>query len=101
MSFEQAAMLLLLAGMLVVFALDCCRMESVALVGLGAGLVLGLVRPAQAFTGFSSPAFVTVVEVLLIVQVIGRSGILDPLARGIPEVARSETGILAILCTVT
>jgi di/tricarboxylate transporter len=101
MSFDQAAILLLLAGMLVAFALDRFRMEVVALVGLGSGLVLGLITPAQAFTGFSNPAFVTVVEVLLIVQVIGRSGILDPLARGIPEVARSETGILAILCTVT
>ncbi|RWK76131.1 MAG: hypothetical protein EOR51_30120 [Mesorhizobium sp.] len=41
------------------------------------------------------------VEILLIVQVIGRSGILDPFARRIPEVARSETGILAILCNLT
>ncbi|RWJ04816.1 MAG: hypothetical protein EOR25_29865 [Mesorhizobium sp.] len=32
---------------------------------------------------------------------IGRSGILDPFARRIPEFARSETGILAILCNLT
>jgi di/tricarboxylate transporter len=101
MNFEQAAILLLLAGMLVIFAFDRVRMEVVALGGLGIGLALGLVTPAQAFTGFSNPAFVTVVEILLIVQVIGRSGILDPFARRIPEVARSETGILAVLCTVT
>jgi di/tricarboxylate transporter len=101
MNFEQAAILLLLAGMLIIFAFDRIRMEIVALGGLGIGLALGLVAPAQAFTGFSNPAFVTVVEILLIVQVIRRSGILDPLARRIPEVARSETGILAILCTVT
>jgi di/tricarboxylate transporter len=101
MNFEQAAILLLLAGMLVVFAFDRIRMEVVALAGLAIGLALGLVTPAQAFSGFSNPAFITVVEILLIVQVLGRSGILDPLARRIPEVARTETGILAILCALT
>jgi di/tricarboxylate transporter len=101
MNFEQAAILLLLAGMLVVFAFDRIRMEVVALAGLAIGLALGLVAPADAFSGFSNPAFVTVVEILLIVQVLGRSGILDPLARRIPEVARTETGILAILCALT
>ena len=101
MNFEQAAILLLLAGMLVVFAFDRIRMEVVALAGLAIGLALGLVAPAEAFSGFSNPAFITVVEILLIVQVLGRSGILDPLARRIPEVARTETGILAILCALT
>ncbi|WP_394893155.1 SLC13 family permease [Mesorhizobium sp. AaZ16] len=101
MNFEQAAILLLLAGMLVVFAIDRIRMEVVALAGLAIGLLIGLVAPAEAFSGFSNPAFVTVVEILLIVQVLGRSGILDPLARRIPEVARTETGILAILCALT
>jgi di/tricarboxylate transporter len=101
MNFEQAAIVLLLVGMLIVFGFDRMRMEIVALAGLGTGLAFGLVTPAKAFIGFSNPAFITVVEILLIVQVIGRSGILDPFARRIPEVARSETGILAILCTVT
>src|SRR5918994_7169608 len=101
MNFEQAAILLLLAGMLVVFAFDRIRMEVVALAGLAIGLALGLVATADAFSGFSNPVFVTVVEILLIVQVLGRSGILDPLARRIPEVARTETGILAILCALT
>lgn len=101
MNFEQAAILVLLVGMLIVFALDRIRMEVVALGGLGIGLALALVTPAQAFSGFSNPAFITVVEILLIVQVLGRSGILDPLARRIPEIAGSETRILAVLCVVT
>ena len=101
MDFEQAAILLLLVSMLVLFALGRIRMEVVALSGLGTGLALGLVTPAQAFSGFSSPAFITVVEILLVVQVLGRSGILDPLARRIPHIAQSEIGILAALCAVT
>jgi di/tricarboxylate transporter len=101
MIFEQAAILILLVGMLVVFALDRIRMELVAMGGLGLGVALGLVGPADAFTGFSNPAFITVVEILLIVQVLGRSGILDPMARRVSEVASSETGVLAVLCTAT
>lgn len=101
MSFEQAAILVLLAAMLVIFALDRVRMEVVALAGLGLGVALGLVEAGEAFAGFANPAFVTVVEILLIVQVLGRSGILDPMARRIPQIARTETGILAILCSVT
>lgn len=101
MSLEQAAILVLLVGMLIVFALDRIRMELVALGGLGLGVALGLVELAKAFTGFSNPAFVTVVEILLIVQVLGRSGMLDPLARRISEFASTETGVLAVLCTAT
>ena len=101
MSFEHAAILVLLVGMLIVFALDRIRMELVAIGGLGLGVALGLVGPADAFTGFSNPAFVTVVEVLLIVQVLGRSGILDPLARRVSEIASTETGVLAVLCATT
>ncbi len=101
MSFEQAAILILLTSMLIVFALDRFRMELVAVGGLGLGVALGLVGPAEAFTGFSNPAFVTVVEILLIVQVLGRSGILDPLAKSVSSVASTETGILAMLCVVT
>ena len=59
------------------------------------------VAPAQALAGFSNPAFITVVEILLIVQVLGRSGVIDPLSQRIPEIARTETGVLALLCTVT
>lgn len=101
MNFEQVALLALLVGMLVIFAADRIRMEAVALGGLGLALAVGLVAPADAFSGFANPAFITVVEILLIVQVLGRSGILDPLSRRIPEIATGETGVLAILCTVT
>ena len=101
MSFEQAAILILLVGMLIVFALDRIRMELVAVGGLGLGVALGLVGPAEAFSGFSNSAFVTVVEILLIVQVLGRSGTLDPLARRVHSVASTETGVLTVLCVVT
>ena len=52
MSLEQAAILILLVCMLIVFSLDRIRMELVAVGGLGLGVALGLVGPADAFAGF-------------------------------------------------
>ena len=48
MTFEQAAIILLLVTMLVVFAVDRWRMEVVALAGLGAGVMFGLVPITDA-----------------------------------------------------
>lgn len=101
MTFEQAAILVLLVGMLAVFALDRIRMEMVALGGLAIALLLGLVPMGLAFSGFANPAFITVVEILLIVQVLGRSGLLDRLSARIPGMGLGETGIATILCGVT
>jgi Di- and tricarboxylate transporters len=99
--YGSLALLVLLVGMLVLFALDRVRMEVVALGGLALGVTFGLVSPTGAFAGLASPAFVTVVEILLIVQVLGRSGVLDPLARRIPQAARSPIGIMALLTGIT
>ncbi|MBB4002155.1 di/tricarboxylate transporter [Aurantimonas endophytica] len=87
--------------MLIVFALDRIRMEVVALGGLGLGVALGLVPPVQAFAGFSHPAFITVVEILLIVQVLGHSAILDAVTRRIPVIAPTEIRVLTVLCLLT
>ncbi len=101
MNFPQAAIILLLVGMLVVFALDRIRMEIVALAGLAIGVALQLVPPEDAYSGLANPAFVTVVEILLVVQVLGRSGLLDRLAAKIPTMGLSERGIATLLCITT
>jgi len=101
MTFDQAAILILLVGMLVAFAIDRMRMEIVALGGLAIGVFLGLVPAEGAFSGFASPAFLTVVEVLLIAQVLSHSGLLDRLAARIPATGLGEAGIVATLCLIT
>jgi len=101
MTFDQAAILTLLVGMLAAFAIDRIRMEIVALGGLAIGVFLGLVPAEGAFHGFASPAFLTVVEVLLIAQVLGHSGLLDRLAARIPATGMGEIGLVAILCLIT
>jgi di/tricarboxylate transporter len=98
MTFEQAAILLLLLGMLAIFALDRFRMEVVTLAGLGAGFTLGLVPVSGLFAGISDPAVVTVAEILLIVQVLSRASVLDRLAGRIGAAGLNERGTVAVLC---
>ncbi|ANP87011.1 SLC13 family permease [Rhizobium leguminosarum] len=80
MSFEQASLLILLLAMLILFALDRIRIEVVSIAGLLGGYALGLYPADQIFTGFASPVVITVVEILLIVQVLARARLFDSLA---------------------
>lgn len=85
MDLEQSALLLLLAALLLTLALEKGRMEVVALCGLLGGVLVGAVPLQTAFAGFANPAFITVVEILLVVKALGRIGFVDPLARSIPH----------------
>ncbi|MBB4575657.1 SLC13 family permease [Rhizobium lentis] len=80
MSFEQASLLILLLAMLVLFSFERIGIEVVAVAGLLAGYALGLYPADQIFTGFASPVVITVIEILLIVQVLSRAKLFDNLA---------------------
>ncbi|MBY5570966.1 cation transporter [Rhizobium leguminosarum] len=80
MSFEQASLLILLLAMLILFSLDRIRIEVVSIAGLLGGYALGLYPADQIFTGFASPVVITVVEILLIVQVLARAKLFGSLA---------------------
>lgn len=97
MNFDQIGILGLLAAMMAGFAL-VRRFEIVALAGLAMGGLLGFV-PAQAlFSGFANPTVITVVEILLIVEVLKRSALLDGFAARIGGNARSQRGLILGLC---
>ena len=96
--FDQIAIVVLLATMLVAFASERWRVETVAIGGLAIGFALGLVPADSLFRGFSSPAVVTVVEILLIVSVLSRSRLIDDVARRLALSVSSERGVLAALC---
>src|SRR5690606_13420301 len=100
-TFDQGAIVLLLLALMAVFALDRFRIELVALVGLALGVAAGLVPAAGAFAGFSNPAVITVAEILLIVQALARSRIVERLSASMTRFVRGEYGALAFLCTVS
>ncbi|KQV72736.1 SLC13 family permease [Rhizobium sp. Root1220] len=97
MTFEQASLLILLVVMLVLFSLDRVRIEVVAIAGLLAGYVLGLYPAAQVFAGFASPVVITVVEILLIVQVLARAKLFDRLADIFSRAKFSNAAVIATL----
>ncbi|MDE1996572.1 MAG: anion permease, partial [Rhizobiaceae bacterium] len=49
------------------------RIEVISIAGLLAGYLLGLYPAESVFSGFASPIVITVVEILLIVQVLARA----------------------------
>ncbi|MGA7545494.1 MAG: SLC13 family permease, partial [Methyloceanibacter sp.] len=100
MTFPELATLALLLGLLVVFAADRFRIELVALGGLAAGLLLGLVPLSQTFSGFANPAVITVAEILILTRVLTRSHLMDMVTRGLARFARSDRSVLALVCSL-
>src|SRR4029079_8720029 len=98
MTFAQAAIVVILLGMLAAYATERFRVELVALCGLGAGFLAGVVPVQNVFLGFASPAVVTVVEVLLVVAALSRARVIDSFARRIVFHFRSERAALAVVC---
>lgn len=94
--------LIFVAG-LIGFATDRLRHDLVALIMLGACLVLGLVPAGQAFAGFADPVVITVAAVMIVSAAISRSGILAHALRPFRKVMGAESGIAivyALLCGV-
>jgi di/tricarboxylate transporter len=100
MNFEQWAIVGILLAMLIAYASERFRVEMVAMCGLGLGYLTGAVPVQNVFAGFSSPAVITVVEILLVVSALSQSRVVDDFARRIVARTRSETAVLAILCTM-
>jgi di/tricarboxylate transporter len=101
MTFDQCAILVLLTLMLAAFAVERFRIELVAIGGLALAWLSGLVSTDMVFSGFANPAFITVVEILLIIQVIARARILDALAERISGGPNSRFRIVVSLSAIT
>jgi di/tricarboxylate transporter len=98
MTFAQAAIVAILLGMLIAYATERFRVELVALCGLAAGFITGIVPVQNVFAGFASSAVITVVEVLLVVAALSRTRVIDSFARRIVYHFQSERAVLAIIC---
>ncbi|MBX5215621.1 MULTISPECIES: SLC13 family permease [unclassified Rhizobium] len=95
MSFEQASLLILLLAMLILFSLERIRIEVTAIAGLLAGYALGLYPADQIFAGFASPVVITVIEILLIVQVLARAKLFNNLAARVAAARPSNFKIIS------
>ncbi len=77
MTYEQAAIFAILAGVLVLFISGRWRYDVVALAALLAAVVAGVVPYGEAFSGLGHPATVTVAMVLIISRALSNSGAVD------------------------
>ena len=100
MSWEQGAILAVLACTLAAFVWDRWRYDVVAITSLIVSVLLGVVAPEAAFAGFSNPAVITVAAVLVITRALARSGAIDALAGRLIAASGSQFVHLASLCLV-
>ena len=66
-----------LAGMMLLFIWGKFRYDMVAVIALLAALALGIVKPKEAFTGFSDDIVIIVASALVLSGAVQRSGVIE------------------------
>jgi len=100
LTYAQSATVVLLVALLIAFALDRFRIEIVAVTGLAAGVLFGIIPFGNVFSGFSNSAVITVAEILMLVGLISRSSLMDRLALRLTPYATSELSTIALVCSL-
>jgi di/tricarboxylate transporter len=91
----------ILAVAVVLFVSEKLRVDVVAMVVLVALVVTGLVTVEEAFSGFASPAVITVWAVFIVSGGLTRSGVADLIARQVVRLAGRSQLRLTVLIMVT
>ena len=90
MTPEIALTLCVLAVTIVLFVTEAFRVDVIAILIMLTLPWLGLVEPAQAFSGLASNAVVSVIAIMILGYGLERSGIMNRLVRPIMGVAGSS-----------
>lgn len=93
MSFDQIAILILICIILFLFIWGRWRYDLIAFSALLTSVIVGLVPPMEAFSGFGHPAVITVAAVLIISKALSNSGLIDMLAKGLEPAAKRDKSI--------
>lgn len=101
MSLDNILILAILGGALVLFISERLRVDVVALLVLAALILTDLVTIEEAFSGFASPAVVTVWSVFIISGALYRTGVADSLARAVLRLAGRDPLRLTVVIMVT
>ncbi|WP_027670312.1 SLC13 family permease [Rheinheimera baltica] len=101
MTADIALVLLLLLAALVLFVTGWLRMDVVALLVLCVLALLGLVSPAEAVSGFSNPAVITVWAMFIMSEGLTRAGIADGIGRRVIRLSgNSEVQMIIVIMLV-
>ncbi len=93
MSFDQIAILILIGTILILFIWGRWRYDLIAFSALLVSVIIGLVPPMEAFSGFGHPAVITVAAVLIISKALSNSGLIDMLAKGLEPAAKRNRSL--------
>lgn len=99
--FELYTFIIVILAAIVLFVWDYWRYDVVAILALTALVLLGIIPYGDVFTGFSSPAVITVAAVMVITYTITQSGIADVLVRRFAGLTTNPTLHLGLLCLVS
>jgi len=98
MTFPIALTLFIIVVAVVLFATEKLRVDVIALLVLLTLALTGLVTPEQAFSGFSSPAVITVWAVYIVSGALFKTGVTDIIGERIARLAgNSEPRLIAII----
>ncbi|MGD9049180.1 MAG: SLC13 family permease, partial [Anaerolineae bacterium] len=101
MTTDNLLVLGILAAAVVLFVSEKLRVDVVAMIVLVALVVTGLVTVEEAFSGFASPAVITVWAVFIVSGGLTRSGVADLIARQVVRLAGPNQLRLTVLIMVT
>ncbi|HET8899593.1 MAG TPA: SLC13 family permease, partial [Rhodanobacteraceae bacterium] len=100
MSWQAWATVGIIVGALALFASEKMRIDLVALLVLCALMVLGIVTPVEALSGFSNEATVTVAAMFALSLGIDRAGALEPLMRLLSRIKQPWLLALAFMVAI-
>jgi di/tricarboxylate transporter len=101
MTLDIALVFAILSASVVLFVTGWMRMDVTALLVLALLALTGILTPAQAFSGFSSPAVVTIGGMFVISAALARTGVANVLGRQLLRIAgeRETPVVLALMLT--
>ncbi len=102
MTIQNWSILLILVVSLILFIREKPRVDVVALLVLVACVVLGLVEPLEAFSGFADPAVITVWTVFILSGGITKTGVAEQIGAFISRLAGGDQmRVLIIMMAIT
>ncbi len=96
MTLEMGILLAVLAGMAVLFFTEKLPVELTAFVGLVILTLGGYVSAAEAFTGFASPAVITMLSIFFVSAALLHTGVADVVAGRVHKVIGDREVLLIV-----
>ncbi len=98
MTADNVLVLAILAGAIILFVSERLRVDLVALLVLSSLALTGLVTPAEALSGFSNAAVVTVWAVFILSGGLSQTGVASIIGRQVLRIAgRSEVQLMVVI----